>query len=83
MLRKSILALAFSSFLGAGVGSAMAVEQPHTQAALHDLEQAKQEILVADLDRSHGGHAGEATRLIDEAIQEVHKALRYRDEHPN
>jgi C-terminal processing protease CtpA/Prc len=83
MLRKSILALAVSSFLGVGVGSAMAVEQPHTQAALHYLELAKQEILVADLDRNHGGHAGEATRLIDEAIQEVRKALQYRDEHPN
>ncbi len=82
-MHQHLFAGAFAAALAVGVGPASAVEQPHTQAALQYLESAKHEILIADQDHNHGGHAGEATRLIDEAIQEVRKAIVYRDEHPN
>jgi hypothetical protein len=76
------LAAALAGAVWFGAGPALAVEQPHTEAALGLLEQAKHEILISDSSHTHGGHAGEATRLIDEAIAEVHKAIQYRDEHP-
>jgi hypothetical protein len=51
------------------------------EGALAALEQAKHEIEIADEFRDHGGHAGEATRLIEEAIHEVREGIRFRDEH--
>jgi hypothetical protein len=51
------------------------------EATLQLLENAKHEIEVADQFKDHGGHAGEATRLINEAIHEVREGIRYRDEH--
>jgi hypothetical protein len=62
---------------------ASAVPQPHMEGALSALEQAKHEIEIADQYKDHGGHAGEATRLIEEAIHEVREGIRYRDEHPH
>jgi hypothetical protein len=63
------------------IGLAIAAQQPHMDGALAALEQAKQEILIADQARDHGGHAGAATRLIDEAIHEVREGIRFRDAH--
>jgi hypothetical protein len=63
--------------------AASAVPQPHMDGALAALEQAKHEIEVADQFRDHGGHAGEATRLIEAAIHEVREGIRFRDEHPH
>jgi hypothetical protein len=51
------------------------------EETLRQLEIAKHEIEVADRARDHGGHAGAATRLIDDAIRQVREGIRYRDEH--
>jgi hypothetical protein len=62
-------------------GVAVAAEQPHMEAALAALENAKSEILAADQNRDHGGHAGSATNLIEQAIHQVREGIRYRNEH--
>jgi hypothetical protein len=62
---------------------ASAVPQPHMDAALAALDQAKHEIEIADQYKDHGGHAGAATSLIEQAIHEVHEGIRFRDEHPH
>ncbi|MGO4869732.1 MAG: hypothetical protein ACLPGW_03850 [Roseiarcus sp.] len=78
-------------FIGAGVAIgamlyfsgtvAMAVDQPHMEGALHDLDHALHEIEIADQFKDHGGHAGAATTLIEQAIHEVKEGIRYRNEH--
>ena len=35
----------------------------------------------ADEAKDHGGHAGAATVLIEQAIREVREGIRYRNEH--
>jgi hypothetical protein len=60
---------------------AFAVDQPHMEATLHHLDEARHEIDIADEARDHGGHAGAATKLIDEAIREVKEGIRFRNEH--
>jgi hypothetical protein len=62
-------------------GVAAAVEQPHMDAALAALEQAKHEIELADAARDHGGHAEKATKAIDRAIHQVRDGIRYRNKH--
>jgi hypothetical protein len=63
------------------IGTVVAAEQRHMEATLRLLENTKHEIDIADQFKDHGGHAGEATRLIDEAVHEVREGVRYRDEH--
>jgi hypothetical protein len=60
-------------------GIALAAYQPHMDGALAALEQAKQEILVADQAHDHGGHAGAATQLIEQAIHEVREGIAFRN----
>jgi hypothetical protein len=62
------------------IGLAYAAYQPHMDGALAALEHAKEEILIADQARDHGGHAGAATTLIDQAIHEVREGIRFRNE---
>lgn len=62
-------------------GMAFAADQPHMEAALNALQNARSEILLADQAHDHGGHAGAATQLIDQAIQEVREGIRFRNEH--
>jgi hypothetical protein len=62
-------------------GVASATPQPHMEGALQSLENAKHEIEIADQAKDHGGHAGAATGLIEQAIHEVREGIRYRDEH--
>jgi len=78
------------SLIGTGVamaallaltGAAAAAPQPHMDAALAALENARGEILQADQYKDHGGHAGEATALIDRAIREVREGIRFRNAH--
>jgi hypothetical protein len=78
------------SLIGAGVamgallalaGVAVAAPQPHMEAALAALENARSEIGIADQARDHGGHAGAATNLIDQAIREVREGIRFRNAH--
>ncbi len=60
---------------------AIAASQPHMEGALQALENARSEILIADQYKDHGGHAGAATNLIDQAIHEVREGIRYRNAH--
>ena len=60
---------------------AMAVEQHQMEDVLKELDHARHHIDEADKAHDHGGHAGEATKLIDKAIQEVKEGIRYRNEH--
>ena len=78
------------SLIGAGVamgallalaGVAAAAPQPHMEAALAALENARSEMIIADQYRDHGGHAGAATNLIDRAIREVREGIRFRNAH--
>jgi hypothetical protein len=72
------LAVALSA---AFFGVSTAADQPDMQAALQDLYAAKQAIIAADVYNDHGGHAGAATRLIDQAIHQVRLGIAYRDQH--
>ena len=80
-MRKIICAGVAVGAMLSFMGTVVAAEQPHMEATLQLLENAKHEIEVADQFKDHGGHAGEATRLINEAIHEVREGIRYRDEH--
>jgi len=80
-MRKSIIATAVAAGMLSLSGIAAAAPQPHMDATLHALENARHEIEVADQAHDHGGHAGTATRLIDQAIAEVKEGIRYRNEH--
>jgi hypothetical protein len=62
-------------------GVAVAAPQPHMEAALAALENARSEIIAADQYHDHGGHAGAATNLIDQAIREVREGIRFRNAH--
>jgi hypothetical protein len=60
---------------------AVAAPQPHMENALAALQNALNEITIADQARDHGGHAGNATNLINQAIQQVREGIRYRNAH--
>jgi len=60
-------------------GVAAAAPQPHMEAALAALENARSEVGIADQARDHGGHAGAATNLIDQAIREIREGIRFRN----
>lgn len=77
----AVLAVAVAGALLSVSQLAFAVDQPHMDATLQALEQAKHEIELADANHDHGGHAGEATKAIDHAIHEVREGIRYRNEH--
>jgi hypothetical protein len=57
---------------GIGIGYAIAA-QPHMEAALGFLQQARGELEVAE--HNKGGHRVTAIGLIDQAIHEVHEGM--------
>ena len=78
--------LVLAALVGVGVlilpGIVAAVPQPDMEATLASLATARNQIILADQHRDHGGHAALATKLIDQAIFEVKEGIRYRNEHP-
>jgi hypothetical protein len=50
-------------------------DQPHMQAALQALEEAKRHLLEASHDK--GGHRVKALKLTEEAIEHVKEGIRY------
>lgn len=60
---------------------ALAVEQPHMEAARTHLEQAQKELEVAERDK--GGHRVKALRYIGGALKEVKLGIEYGNAHPN
>ncbi len=71
--RKVILglgAMAVVFFAGYAAG-----KQPHMQAALKALQNAKSELAVAE--HNKGGHRDKAAKLVEEAIEQVKKGIAY------
>ena len=54
-------------------------EQPHMQAALEALRNAKRELDDATSDK--GGHRARAIRLVNQAMGEVERGMRYDNRH--
>jgi hypothetical protein len=80
-MRSLIVASAAIGAMLCFTGVAAAAPQPHMEAALAALENARTEIIAVDQARDHGGHAGAATNLIDQAIHEVREGIRFRNAH--
>lgn len=53
--------------------------QPHMEAALQHLREAKEELRAAEHDK--GGHRSNAVKLVDQAIAEVDAGIHYADRH--
>jgi hypothetical protein len=70
-----LCAVLISGFL---LGRASA-DQPHMQAALEHLRQAKGELERADVDK--GGHRARAIVLVDDAIAQVEKGMAFDRHH--
>jgi hypothetical protein len=66
ILGLGIVAMAFAA--GVAVGA-----QPHMEAALRALENAKAELAVAE--HNKGGHREKAVRLVEDAIGQVRKGI--------
>jgi hypothetical protein len=80
MRRVASVAIAIGAMLSLP-GMAIAADQPHMYAALQALQNALHEIEIADQARDHGGHAGAATNLTQQAIHEVQEGIAFRDRH--
>jgi mannitol-specific phosphotransferase system IIBC component len=59
--------------------SVMAEDQPHMQAALESLRQAKEHLQQADHDK--GGHRDKAIKNVDDAIKHVEEGMKYDNSH--
>jgi hypothetical protein len=80
-MRSLIVASAAMGAMLCFTGIAAAAPQPHMDNALAALQNALNEISIADQARDHGGHAGAATNLIEQAIHEVREGIRFRNAH--
>jgi hypothetical protein len=80
-MRSLIVASAAMGAMLSFAVAAVAAPQPHMEAALAALENARSEVGIADQARDHGGHAGAATNLIDQAIHEIREGIRFRNAH--
>lgn len=54
-------------------------DQPHMNAALVHITQAKDQLVAATPDK--GGHRAKAIKLLDKAMDEVEKGIRYDERH--
>jgi hypothetical protein len=50
-------------------------KHPHIRAAIHELEEAKNELQHADHD--FGGHRAEAVEAVENALRQLRQALQY------
>ena len=78
-----IVAVVMAASLALWSGSQSQVQaeerQPHMEAALQHLREAKEELRVAEHDK--GGHRSNAVKLVDQAIAEVDAGIHYADRH--
>jgi len=82
MKSKLILVIMLTAFaFWSTVPLVSAENQPHMQAALKSLQQAKIQLEKATHDK--GGHRVKAIELIDQAISEVKQGIAYDDTHPD
>ena len=83
-MRKNWKALMLAVVLGALTLVLLAnlpamAEQKHMEKALSTLKEAR--LQLENADRNKGGHRRRAVELIDQAINEVEKGIRYADTH--
>ena len=78
-LAAVVMAGSFAIWAGSDMKVQAGENQPHTQAALHHLHEAQEELRAAEHDK--GGHRTNAIRLVDQAIGEVDAGIHYADKH--
>ena len=76
LIRASFLVLVLAAGFIAGQLSAA---QPHMQAALNHLKQARTSLNRASADK--GGHRERALSLVNQAIEEVDRGIQYDRRH--
>ena len=80
MSRRIVTALLLTLIIAAGfVAGRATADQPHMQAALEHLRQARGSLDRATADK--GGHRGKAIRLVNDAIAEVEAGIAYDRHH--
>jgi len=72
-----VLLFALAAFVAAP--ALMAEDQPHMQAALESLRQAKEHLQQASHDK--GGHRDKAIKSVDQAIKHVEEGMKYDNTH--
>jgi len=72
-----VLLFALAAFIAAP--ALMAEDQPHMQAALESLRQAKEHLQQAEHDK--GGHREQAIKSVDAAIKHVEAGMKYDNKH--
>jgi len=78
--QRIFAALLLAVLLAAGFAAGRAhAAQPHMQAALAHLRNARNELDAAAADK--GGHRAAAIRLVDDAIGQVEAGIAYAQEH--
>jgi len=77
-IMTAVLLLAVAGFLAAPTLS-FADDQPHMQAALESLRQAKEHLEQASHDK--GGHREKAMKNVDAAIKNVEAGMKYDNTH--
>jgi anti-sigma factor RsiW len=79
-LRRFLAALLVTLGIGAGfLAGHVSADQPHMQAALEHLREAKGELERADRDK--GGHREAAIRATNDAIAQVEKGINFDRHH--
>lgn len=76
-MTRTLQALALATAMG--VSSIALAAQPHMEAALAKLREAKEELNKADADK--GGHRVNSIKAVDVAIDQVRKGIEYDKEH--
>jgi len=79
-IRQLVLFAAVALVIGFAAGNAFAERQPHMQAALRALRNARQQLDAAEADK--GGHRVKAMQLVNDAIKEVEAGVRFDNRHP-
>jgi hypothetical protein len=78
-IRQFVLFAVVALVLGFAAGNAFAERQPHMQAALRALRNARQQLDSAEPDK--GGHRVKAIQLVNDAIKEVEAGVRFDNKH--
>ena len=73
--RLATIALTVALTLAASEAYHVLADQPHMEAALRHLQEAKKELEMAERDK--GGHRGKALELTQSAIEEVRAGIEY------
>ena len=79
-IRQFVLFAVAALVIGFAAGNAFAERQPHMQAALRALRNARQQLDSAEADK--GGHRVKAIQLVNDAIREVEAGVRFDNKHP-